>query len=182
MSDIVGKVKIDFEVIPTYNIYTLWVADSSDWKYLIDKEATLGIKLPSSSKEILHAFKKKSLNIFNSNNLGLSCVKECAEQEYVSLPDGMYTVTLYSSNVNERKTRYFFKTDTLQLDLDKAFVKLGFEYKEDDEEFIKNLNMADFLLKATHAAARRGEVVKAQSYFEASQDIITKYKDCKNCY
>lgn len=60
MSNVVGQVKIDFEVIPTYEIYTLWVGDSSDWKYLEDKESTIGIKVPNSTKELLFPFKRKA--------------------------------------------------------------------------------------------------------------------------
>ena len=144
MSNVVGQVKIDFEVIPTYEIYTLWVGDSSDWKYLEDKESTIGIKVPNSTKELLFPFKKKSLNIFNSNDLGVSCFKSCAEQEYVPIPDGLYTIKVYSSSQYQNKERWFFKTDNLQLEVDKAFIKLGFEYKKEDEDYIKKLSDREF--------------------------------------
>lgn len=176
MADIVGQVKIDFEVVPTYEIYTLIIADSSDWKYLVNNESVVGITLPGSKKEILHTFKKKSLNIFNSNNLGLSCLKECDEQEYISIPDGMYTITLYSSSEYARKSKKYFKTDNLQLELDKEKVKVGFEFKQDNELIIKYLNKTQFFIDAVHSATRIGDTVKAQHYFEIAQKLLNDFQ------
>lgn len=181
MANIIGQVKIDFEVIPTYEVYTLIIADSSEWKYLVNNEAVIGITLPNSKKEILHAFKKKSLNVFNSNNLGLTCVKECSEQEYTPIPDGLYTITLYSSSEYEKKEKWYFKTDNLQLELDKIFIKLGFEYKEDDNYFREELQKADFFLKAVHSAIRLGDQIKAQRYFEVALKLVDNFKNCKGC-
>ena len=182
MDSVVGQVKIDFEVIPTYEIYTLWVGDSSDWKYLEDKESTIGIKVPNSTKELLFPFKKKSLNIFNSNDLGVSCFKSCAEQEHIPIPDGLYTIKVYSSSQYQNKERWFFKTDNLQLEVDKAFIKLGFEYKKEDEDYIKNLSLIDFFLKAVHSATRLGDQIKAQAYYEQAKELLKQYQNCKNCY
>jgi hypothetical protein len=182
MSDIVGQVKIDFEVIPTYEIYTLIVADTSDWKYLVNNEATIGIKVPNSSKEILQTFIKKGLNVFNSNNLGISCLVECGEQEYVPIPDGIYTLKLYSSSQYKSKERWFFKTDNLQLEIDKAFVKLGTQYNKENDEVIKDLLTIQFFVDETHAATRIGEQIVAQRNFEIAQELLKKYQDCKNCY
>lgn len=176
MADIVGQVRIEFEVVPTYEIYTLIIADSSDWKYLVNNESVVGITLPGSKKEILHTFKKKSLNIFNSNNLGLSCVKECGEQEYVPIPDGMYTITLYSSSEYAKNTKKYFKTDSLQLELDKEKVKIGFEFKENDELAIKHLNKTQFFIDCTHSATRIGDIVKAQHYFEIAQKLLNDFQ------
>lgn len=180
--NIVGQVKIDFEVIPTYEIYTLIIADSSDWKYLINNEAVIGIKVPNSNKEILHAFKKKALNIFNSNLLGVSCLRECEDQEYVPIPDGLYTITLYSSSEFERKTRLYFKTDNLQLEVDKAFIKLGMQYNPDNDLVIKDLLKIEFFIEQVHAATRLEEQVLAQRNYEIAQDLMNKYKDCTGCY
>lgn len=180
--NIVGQVKIDFEVIPTYEIYTLIVADESEWKYLINNESTIGIKVPNSSKEILHSFKKKALNIFNSNLLGVSCVRECEDQEYVPIPDGLYTITLYSSSEFERKTRLYFKTDSLQLEVDKAFIKLGMQYDKNNDEVIKDLLKIEFFIDQVHSATRLEEQVVAQRNYEIAQDLMKKYTGCTGCF
>lgn len=182
MGDIVGQVKIDFEVIPTYEVFTLIVADNSDWKYLENNEAVIGIKVPNSSNEILNAFVKKSLNIFNSNNLGVSCFKDGVAQEYVAIPDGIYTIKLYSSSEYKNKEKFFFKTDSLQLEVDKAFVKLGTQYKPEDDNIIQSLLTIQFFIDETHAAIRIGENLIAQRNFETAQELLKKHQDCKNCY
>ena len=52
----------------------------------------------------------------------------------------------------------------------------------ESEDYIKNLSLIDFFLKAVHSATRLGDQIKAQAYYEQAKELLKQYQDCKNCY
>jgi hypothetical protein len=72
----IGTVKIDFTIIPDSSPDILIVGDMSTWAVAENKQSTILITPPGSTKAISNTFMKHKLNIFNSENLGLSCPQE----------------------------------------------------------------------------------------------------------
>lgn len=168
----VGEIKIDFYVLETGNPEKLSVWDSSDWIYSESLPSYIVIKLPGSKKEKTYSFKKYAVNTLNSHNLGLSCLKgDCTEEEYVSLPDGIYTITLKSGYEDIETTKYYLKTDLFDLEREEV---LGVDNY--DKDFINYMTEIKFLEDRAKAFTKKGDFVKANRYFEESRKKLETVK------
>lgn len=177
----IGKVIINFTVIPDYDPTTLIVGDLSDWKSAENLPATICITPPGSTKPINTVFQKHRLNVFNSVNLGLSCISQCGEQTYTDLLDGIWTLTLFSGYEGLEKTIYYLKTDRFQLEIDKAYTRAGLEFNKDQKQFREDLQDIHFLTNSAHAWVRQGDYVKANRDFIEAQTALKKWIDCRDC-
>lgn len=177
----IGTIKIDFTVIPDSDPTTILVGDKSYWGTAENQQSTLLITPPGSTVAIANIFAKHRLNIFNSVNLGMSCVTECADQQYVDLQDGVWTINLKSIYTGLEKTRYYLKTDRFQLELDKIYIRTGLEFDKNKKQFRDDLQDIEFLLRTAHAHTRNGDFYKADRDFTQAQNLLMKYSECKNC-
>jgi len=67
--DVVGQIKIDFQVIESKNPKYLTIGDLSDWAYASNKPSYISITLPGSKNAITHTWKKNAINnLYNLNN------------------------------------------------------------------------------------------------------------------
>lgn len=176
-----GKLIIDFEVYNSYNPQTLIVGDHSYWKNAENLPAYLLVTPPGSKTPISNVFKKHRLNIFQSVNLGLSCLTECDEQKYEDLNDGIWTFVLKSGYEGFEKTRYYLKTDRTVLELDKIYIKAGLEYNKEYKQLRSDLSDIEFLLRTAEARTRSGDWVNASRDFDEAKSILKKYQECKDC-
>ena len=176
-----GKINIDFEVIPTYNPQKLLVGDASVWLNAENKPAYILITPPGSKKAISNSFQKERINIFTSVNLGMSCLNTCGEQDYVDLPDGIWTINVKSAYQGIEKIRYYLKTDRFRLELDKIYIKASLEYNIKDKQLREDFSDVELMIRTAEAFARDGDFSKASRDFSEAQKILKKYQDCKNC-
>lgn len=177
----IGKININFSIIPTGEPRYLWIGDNSDWRGAENLPAVIEITPPGASTPISHTFQKYKLNIFQSVNLAMSCISICEEQRYEPLPDGIWQLTVKSGYEEIEKTRYYLKTDNIRLELDKIYTKVGLEYSKDDKVFRKDMSDMEFLLRTAEAFAKVGNFYKSQRSFEEVRTILDKYTECKNC-
>ena len=174
----VGKINIAFGVSSTSPLH-LVVEDFSDWVYAEQLPAYVLITIPGSKKPKTYTFKKHKRNIFNSHNLGLSCLSgDCKEEHYIDTPDGIYTVCLKSGYENIEDTHYYLKTDRFNIEYSKVMIKDGIEYNKD---FIEYMMQVKFLVEVAKSHAMLGDFVKAQRFFEDAKKKLRKYVECKNC-
>lgn len=176
-----GKIIVDFEVYNSHNPQTLIVGDHSYWKNAENLPAYLLVTPPGSKTPISNVFKKHRLNIFQSVNLGLSCLTECDEQKYEDLNDGIWTFVLKSGYEGFEKTRYYLKTDRIRLQLDQVYIKAGLEYSKEDKQLRNDLSDIEFLLRTAEARTRSGDWFKASRDFDEAKSILKRYQECKNC-
>jgi len=169
---ITGKPRLNFTIYNTYEPELILVADYSDWKILENKPAIMKIIPPGSNREIIHTWKKNRVNIYNSINLGLSCLTECDEQKYEFLPDGIYQFILEGSPSNYNKKRYYLKTDQFRLDLDTIYIKLNIEYSQKDDKIKDLLSDIEFMLSSAEAFTRNGDFVRADRAFCEAKKIL----------
>lgn len=177
----IGNIRIDFQVIESGDPKFLLVGDFSSWKVIEDLPANLEVIPPGSHNKVSNLFQKNQINGLNSLNLGLSQHQDC-EENYLPLPDGIYELCLRGGANGERmKKRYYLKKDQFQLDFDKMKLKLGIEYDVRDQAYREVLIDIMIYSEAASSATRRGEIKEAKYYFDIATDLLTKYKDCKNC-
>jgi len=173
--EIVGQIKIDFEVFETGNPKILSVADYSDWLYAENKPSYISIKLPGSSKYKTLSFKKWAVNNFNSHNLGISCLKgNCIKETYVNLPDGIYTIKLLSGYEDIEKERYYLKTDVIDLEIAKALSLIGMDFTDQTAKQIKPFEKIKDWLQASKDETKKGDFVKADRYFQEANSLFDK--------
>lgn len=179
--DIIGNIVIDFDIF-SHTTKRLIVGDVSDWIYAQNKPSYISITLPGSKKSKTFPFKKHNLNVFNSHNLGLSCLSgDCKKEEYVDLPDGIYTVNVKSSYQDIENTKFFLKTDIFELEFAKVLVKYGFEYLENNTLFLNKMMELKGILTVSKSHAKLGDFAKAQRFFDEARKMLKEYMDCKDC-
>lgn len=177
--EVVGQIKVDFQVFETGNPKILSIADTSNWLYAENKPSYISIKLPGSKKEKTFTFKKWAINNFNSHLLGLSCLKgDCKEEIYTYIPDGIYTIKVLSGYDGIEKERYYLKTDKIALEIAKSLTLIGFEYTEDVLYKLEPFQKIDGFLTVAKSWTKQGDFIKADRYFQEAVALYNKQK-CK---
>ncbi len=178
MSDL--SVNIDFIVLNTVDPKTICIGDKSAWGIAETQPAYLLVYPPGSTTSINLSFVKHNLMFLTSDNLGLSCIEQCATQKLEDLDDGVWQFCLQSNYEGLNKSRYFLKTDSLRIEIDKLYIKEGIEYNP-ESVIVKALEKTEWLLNVAQAAMREGDKQKAMKAFNIACKTVEKYKDCKNC-
>lgn len=167
----VGQINIDFFILETGDPKTISIYDNSDWTYSENLPSYLVIKVPGSKKERTFTFKKNAINTLNSHNLGLSCLKgDCKEEEYVNLPDGIYTITLKSGYEGIEETKYYLKTDMAELDLAQKVKDKGLDY--DEKLFVNSMLKIQWQISVAKMHTKLGEWEKADRYLTEAKSKL----------
>lgn len=172
--------KLDFNIIDTHSFKTLGVVDTSWYNPDISIETpTIEILLPGYTLAVSPYFLPKSLNIFNSNTLGLT--KASCEEELVDLPDGLWKIK-YSICPNNILfvEKFFLKTDKIQCKYDKAFLSLDFSNISGNQEKKKREDLAEievFISGAIAAANNQNSKLSSDLYKKANS-LLSKFEQC----
>lgn len=177
----VGTISVDFKVLSPLDPTILMLVDNSDWFSAEDKQATIFIYPPGSSKAITQIFAKHKINTYNSVNLGLNCIVECGEQNYLPLSDGIYKLTLKSGYTDLEKTRYYLKTDTFMIEFYKEWVNTGLDYTDTKDPRYDALLDARKHLYSAEAYTLDGNFSSANREFQEAQKKFNKIRKCKEC-
>lgn len=175
-----GKPNIEFQVTDAADPKYLMVADLSKYLHLATAPAIVEITIPGASTPLVFKWIKNQINVFNSNNLGLSCLN--SECDYLDLPDGIWCITVKASPDTFRQTKFYLKTDLLRLELDEIYVQNGIQYDPRTQEFAKWSQEVELFLRTAEAAARRGDISMAKKFFDQAVKMIDKKSNCKECY
>lgn len=168
------QVTIDFDIMSN-GVNTLMIADNSYWAYAETLASYVSVTTPGSATPITVSLNKNKVNTFNSHNLGLSCFSGDCNEQFVELPDGIYTVKVYSSYEGINLEKFYLKTDRFELEFAKIAVKHGFEYSGDDILFQDKMLSVQWLLTVAKSHSKLGDFVKAQRFFEQAKKLL------KNC-
>jgi hypothetical protein len=175
-------VNIDFLLTDFEDPKRIVVLDSSVWGVAENQPAYLKVTPPGAKKSINLNFKKKSITVLNSLNLGLSClIDTCDEQNLIELPDGVWEFCLLSSFENLDKKRLFLKDTSLRLELDKIYVKAGIPF-DTKKSVIEELEKAELALKYAKISIKKGDIVESKKGFDEAVRIKNKYANCNNCF
>lgn len=166
------KINIDFEVFNTNNPKTILIGDTSTWLYAEEKPSMIYITLPGFTKPKPFSFKKKGLQVFNSNNLGLTELNLNSEQEYIDLPDGVYTVKLESGFEGIEKQRYYLKTDIIDIEMSKYVINNVLEYSRSQQKVIDSITNIRWNLYLAKSFTQNSDISKATIYYNEAVDLF----------
>lgn len=174
-----NKININFNTFSNSPSY-LYVTDLSDWEYSKELTSYIQILTPGAKNPKSYTFKKYKTNVFNSHNLGLSCfTNDCKEEEYIDLPDGLYTIKVLSGYEDIDITKYYLKTDRFEVEYQKVLIKYGTDNL--DINFINYMTKIKYILEVSKAHAMDGNFVESNRYFQESKKLLKKYLECKDC-
>ena len=172
-------VDIDFKVLSTLDTKIIMLADNSVWGAAEDKQSTILITPPGSSTPIANIFAKHKINTYNSSNLGLSCISECAEQEHSDLNDGIWKITLKSAYQGLEKTRYYLNTSRFRVEWYKEWLNTGLDYTDTkDSRYDALLDCRKHLISA-EACTIDGDFTRASREFQEAQKKFNKIRKCQ---
>ena len=149
---------LDFDIIETHNPKTFGILDVSIYNILIPIEnVEIEIYAPGYVYPAKPVFLSKSLNIFNSNNTGLT--KATCEEDLVDLPDGIWKVR-YSICPNDKLFihKTWLRTNHIQTKFDQAVLKidaLDCDEKEKKNKKIIKLREIEFLIESAVATVNQ---------------------------
>jgi len=169
-----ADLKLDFLVIPTYNLETLGIADASTYPVSPPVSApTINIDVPTFGLVSL-PFNINDFNIYTSTSLGITAVGD----PLLPLPDGIYNIT-YSvapAYVNfVQKT--IMRVDQLQEKFDSAFMKL--DMMQCDAAIRKqqmvDLNSIYYFIQGSIAAANNCAVDTANKLYNQANRMLNQF-------
>ncbi len=172
---------LDLITLDTHNNYTLAIGDISTYPTGYNVvNPSLEITPPGFKKQIL-SFTEKSINVYNSFNLGL-----CA-QELVSttpLPDGIYTIRysihpIYKYNVEKT----FLRVDNLQAKFDKVFLRSDINEPSIRNKDFKILREINLNIDGAVAAANTCSFKLAMELYRKANEQIESFLSnrCHSC-
>lgn len=177
-----ADLKLDFLVIPTYNVQTLGIADASTYPVSPPVQSpTIELDVPGFGIVSL-PFNINDFNIYTSASLGLTAIGD----PLLPLPDGVYKIR-YS--VAPAYQNYVDKTimriDQIQEKFDSAFMKL--DMMECDMAIRKqqkvDLNSIYYFIQGSLAAANNCAIDTANKlYIQADKMLNNFIKNKCNCY
>jgi hypothetical protein len=173
---------LDLNIIPTHNIKTIGVADASTYETnLIITSPTLEITPPGFPK-ISIPFVARSVNIFNSNNLGIS---NCTNEDLLHiLPDGIYKLK-YSiqPSLSNYVEKSFFRVDALKCKYMKAFLSIDMDCSNcsaNMKNSKKTISKVRLLIDGVLASANECDEVSAMKKYKQASKLLDSFKNC-NC-
>lgn len=166
--------KLDLGIVDTHNFKTLGVLDISTYNPMITvEEAKIEITPPGFKLPAEPFFMIRSLNVFNSNNVGLT--KATCEEELVDLPDGLWKIK-YSICPNDKLyiEKVFLKTDKLECKFAQAFLKLDLSDCDQDNgkcEFEK-LQDVEIYIQGAIASANIKDFKSASTLYKKANTML----------
>lgn len=174
------SLNLDIFVVPTFNTYLLGVADASTYPTTppVVTSPTLTVTAPGFDPVSI-PFAVLSLNVLNSENLGITAVGA----DTLPLPDGVYTITYSIAPATTNfVTKKIMRVDQLQEKFDKAFMKL--DIMECDGAIKKQqkvtLDSIYYFIQGAIAAANNCAVSEANKLYTQANNMLNSFNNA-NC-
>lgn len=169
-----ADLKLDFLVIPTYNLETLGIADASTYPASPPVSApTINIDVPTFGLVSL-PFNINDFNIYTSTSLGITAVGD----PLLPLPDGIYNITYSVAPAYQNFVqKTIMRVDQLQEKFDSAFMKL--DMMECDAAIRKqqmvDLNSIYYFIQGSIAAANNCAVDTANKLYNQANRMLNQF-------
>lgn len=162
---------IDFFILDNNNPKTIVILDQSSYLDTPEKPV-YSIKLPGYSTGVVIPYTINSINIINSNILGLTSA--VCNDELNNLPDGLYEITQMVCPYDELyKTQLLLKTTQLECKYKKFLLNLDCSNLNE-----KDIIHIDILIQSAKAEAEYNNKEKAIEKYQAAvlavQQLIKK--------
>ena len=169
-----ADLKLDFLVVPTYNTYTLGIADASTYPPAPPVSApTIELEVPGFGLVSL-PFSINDFNIYTSTSLGITPVGD----PQVPIPDGVYYIKYSVAPAYENFVqKTIMRVDQLQEKFDSAFMKL--DMMECDAAIRKqqmvDLNSIYYFIQGSIAAANNCAVDTANKLYNQANRMLNQF-------
>jgi hypothetical protein len=173
--------RLGFDIIDTHDFKTLGIVDTSWYNPDITIETpTIEILPPGYKSAVSPFFMPRSLNIFNSNGVGIT--KATCEDELIDLPDGLWKIK-YSICPNDKLfiEKFFLKTDKLQCRYAQAFLNLDFNLNSDDRSRRDALDEIETFITGAIAAANDQNAKLASDLYKKASKMLDNFGNCSGC-
>lgn len=174
-----ASLKLDLMMLDTHNPKLLGIVDISTYPAGFNiVSPSLEVRVSGFSSKVL-GFTPNSLNIYNSNDLGLTCDLDCT----LPLPDGVVYVKYSIYPAHDRFVeKTFFRTDQIQEKFDAAFMSLDIAECDNVIKAAqkKALDEVYYYIQMSIAAANKGSLQLALNLYQKADKLLTKFLD-KSC-
>jgi hypothetical protein len=136
---------------------------------------TMEITPPSFPKSV-KIYTTGSINVFNSNDLNITCVG--ATSFLTDLPDGVWTVKLsISPPIQWNVEKSFIRTEILQQKFGRAFLKADLEEcrLSGNRENMKALDEIYFYIQSSIAAANECNYILAMNLYRLANTMLDNF-------
>ena len=170
---------LDLMMIDTHNPALLGIVDISKYPTGFNiVSPSIEITVGGFNNKVL-TFVPSSLNLFDSNDLGVTCDAECT----VAIPDGVVKIkySVYPA-LTHSVSKTFFRTDILQEKLDSAFMSLDIVECDGELKSSKKraLDEIYYFLQMAIAASNKGSLQLALNLYQKADKQLTKFIN-NNC-
>lgn len=173
------NINIDIDYFPTRRLRSLGIVDYSHYDSKIVVNPAIFIKIPGFQNSIKLRFKPEEINLFNSNNLGLTSASNM--EELANLPDGIYQVS-YTGVIDSKEFKKeinFLRVDKLQNKLKESILKLNITDCNTEKSNILKLQETQFMIYSAIANAEDCNLEKAISLYKLADETLDKFlQDC----
>lgn len=181
----ITNLHIDFDFLKTKDCKTLKIIDQSNWSIYASETAYIQIKTPGATKCISLVFQKEKINIYESNNLGLTDVRNYSSLGVI--PDGIYEVTvLRCENDSKAVTKYFLQDCLIKCQLAKKLMSIDLGCEPCRKDLLKEIQDITLFLDAAQAQVDNCNVNKAMEYYRRATTILDRISDsdsnCTSCH
>lgn len=169
-----ADLKLDFLVVPTYNTYTLGIADASTYPPAPPVSApTIELEVPGFGLVSL-PFSINDFNIYTSTSLGITPVGD----PQVPIPDGVYYIKYSVAPAYQNFVqKTIMRVDQLQEKFDSAFMKL--DMMQCDAAIRKqqmvDLNSIYYFIQGSIAAANNCAVDTANKLYNQANKMLNQF-------
>lgn len=175
--------RLNFDIIDTHDFKTLGLVDTSWYNPDIKVETpTLEVIPPGYAITAAPYFMINALNIFNSNNLGIT--KATCEEELIELPDGIYRFK-YSICPNDKLfiEKFYLRTDRIKCRYTQAFLNLDLNTCDDplDRDKRRKLDEIEFYINGAVAAANNQNAKLATDLYNKADKLLDRYGSKCDC-
>jgi len=179
---------IDFDVNNcSTNCKVLQVMDLSNWGPAVTKTALIAITTPGSTVPIENIFQKEKVNVFNSNNLGLSDVDDYSS--LAILPDGVYKICVrvcMSDGDVEEVCKYILVDCTIRCQVSRQIITVDLNCDPCKASLLKDLQDVVLFLDAAQAQISNCNANKAMEYYRKAAQMLSRISlnsdgPCTNC-
>lgn len=166
--------ELNFNVIETGNCKTLGIVDTSNYiPGQVIVEPTLTVYVPGYPNPVAMNFLSRRVNIYNSNNLNVTCSDDGLG--LINLPDGVYkAIYTIKPSTTYSTEKQFLRTCKIECKLDGALLKVDILNCEDRLRVAKinKLKEIDFMISSAKASANIGDAKLAlELYKRADQEL-----------
>lgn len=169
-----ADLKLDFLVVPTYNTFTLGIADASTYPPAPPVSSpTIELEVPGFGLVSL-PFSINDFNIYTSTSLGITPVGD----PQVPIPDGIYYIKYSVAPAYQNFVqKTIMRVDQLQEKFDSAFMKL--DMMECDAAIRKqqmvDLNSIYYFIQGSIAAANNCAVDTANKLYNQANRMLNQF-------